>query len=61
MVFKVINIDCNGKIIPDLSKVVLPPDLSLEIMNILLKGRGIEIADLQRYLADSPLDKEDDE
>ncbi len=36
---KVIHVDCNGEIIPDLSKVVLPVDLSREIYNIILRSR----------------------
>jgi hypothetical protein len=38
MPFKVINIDCDGKIIPDLSKVILPKELSEELFNILRRN-----------------------
>ncbi|MCV2505676.1 hypothetical protein [Melissococcus plutonius] len=34
--FKVINYDANGDIIPDLSKVILPPDLSLAVYNLII-------------------------
>ncbi|MCV2499640.1 hypothetical protein [Melissococcus plutonius] len=32
--FKVINYDANGKLIPDLSKVILPPDLNRLIFDL---------------------------
>lgn len=35
MEYKVINVDCNGKLIPDISKVVLPLELSIELLNVL--------------------------
>ena len=39
MDFKVINVDCNGKLIPDISKVVLPLDLSIELLNAMREMR----------------------
>lgn len=35
---EVINYDVSGKVIPDLSKVVLPNDLSLFICNVLRRA-----------------------
>lgn len=35
MEFVVKHVDCNGKPIPDISKVVLPLELSIEILNII--------------------------
>lgn len=34
----VTHIDCNGKVIPDISKVVLPLDLSKELYSIILRS-----------------------
>ncbi|BAK21872.1 hypothetical protein [Melissococcus plutonius] len=34
--FKVINYDANSDIIPDISKVILPPDLSLAVYNLII-------------------------
>lgn len=38
MAFKVINLDANGKVIPDLSKVVLPDDMNEFVVRLLLKA-----------------------
>lgn len=35
---KIINIDKNGNVIPDLSKVVLPDHIQKKIAGILMKG-----------------------
>ena len=44
--YEVINVDKNGKIIPDISKVVLSEELSREIILIMNRGRkGFEDID----------------
>lgn len=35
---KVTNYDMNGKLIPDLSKVIIPEDIQRNIINLILKG-----------------------
>lgn len=37
--YRVINVDKNGNIIPDISKVVVPEELTREIIRIINKGR----------------------
>lgn len=35
---KVTNYDLNGKLIPDLSKVIIPEDIQRSVINLILKG-----------------------
>lgn len=44
---KIINIDKNGNVIPDLSKVVLPDYVQKKIVGILMKG---EIREMNKVL-----------
>ncbi|MGE7365198.1 hypothetical protein ACQKKE_00965 [Desemzia incerta] len=46
---KIINIDKNGNVIPDLSKVVLPEHVQKKIVGILMKG---EIREINEVLED---------
>lgn len=46
---KIVNIDKNGNVISDLSKVVLPDHVQKKIIGILMKG---EIREINRVLED---------
>ncbi|MGE7365197.1 hypothetical protein ACQKKE_00960 [Desemzia incerta] len=35
---KVTNYDMNGKLIPDLSKVIIPEDIQRSVISLILKG-----------------------
>lgn len=48
---KVINLDKNGNVIPDMSKVVLPDELQIKIINIILRSEKVEPADNQKVSA----------
>lgn len=39
---KVTNYDKNGNVIPDMSKVELPEDLQIKIINIILRSEKVE-------------------
>lgn len=42
MEFKVTHVDCNGKPIQDISKVVLPLDLSIEILQMKIEQERLK-------------------
>lgn len=39
---KVTNYDMNGKLIPDLSKVIIPEDIQRSVISLILKGEQYE-------------------
>lgn len=39
---KVTNYDMNGKLIPDLSKVIIPEDIQRSVISLILKGDQYE-------------------
>ena len=42
MKFEVVNLDKNGNVIPDLSKVEVPEDLQRKVIAVLLRGGQYE-------------------